>query len=91
MQKGELGRRMSDFILGKKVEGTVAAVLRNPDPSSQRYIVDTGKNLMDTRVRSYFMMAPLIPVYFPRPPLQRGDVFDARTLSSRPWVDGQKI
>lgn len=80
-----------DLVFGKKVEGTVAAVLRNPDPSSQRYIVDTGENLVDTRVRSYFMMAPLVPVYLPRPLLQPGDIFDARTLSAGPWIDGQKI
>ncbi len=80
-----------DLAFGKRVEGTVAAVLRSPDSVSQRYIINTGENLIDAKVRSYFMMAPLFPVYFPRPPLQRGDVFDARTLSASPWVDGQTI
>ncbi len=91
MNKQEAIKRAADFLLGKKVEGTVVAVLRSPDPSAQRYIIDTGINLIDTRVRSYSMMASLVPVYYPRPPLQRGDVFDARTISSSPWVDGQKI
>jgi len=91
MQKGELGRRVMDFAFGKKIEGTVAAVLRNPDPGSQRYIVDTGKDLIDAKIRSYHLMAPLVPVYFPRPPLQQGDIFDSRTLSARPWINGQII
>ncbi len=91
MQKSELGRKLMDFALGKKIEGTVAAVLRNPDPGSQRYIVDTGENLVDARVRSYHMMAPLVPIYFSRPTLQPGDIFDSRTLSARPWINGQII
>lgn len=80
-----------DLAFGKKVEGTVAAVLRNPDNISQRYIVSTQSGLVDTRVKSYFMLAPLVPIYFYRPPLRCGDIFDARTLSAHTWIDGQTI
>ena len=91
MQKIELGRKVMDLAFGKKVEGTVAAVLRNPDPASQRYVIRAGENLVDARVQSYYRLAALVPIYIPRPLLQPGDVFEARTLSARPWTDGQTI
>lgn len=91
MQKSELGHRAVDLALGKRVEGAVAAVLRNPDSVSHRYIVRTGDNHLDTRVQSYFRLSALVPIYLLRQSLQCGDVFDARTLSTKTWTDRQKI
>ncbi len=91
MNRHEAMRRATDFLLGKKVEGTVAAVLRRPEDLSQRYVVNTGNELLVTKVHPYHTLTPLIPIYFPRPTLQRGDTFNERTRHVAPWVEGQKV
>ncbi len=91
MNRHESVRRATDFLLGKKIEGTVAAVLRRPEDLSQRYVVNTGKELLAIKVYPYHTLTPLIPVYFPRPTLKRGDIFNERIRNVAPWVEGQNI
>lgn len=93
MNKSELGSRIADVFFGKKIEGTVAAVLPSSTINTSRYVVDTGNELLDVHV-------PLIEnhglfishsSYTYHPPLNRNDRLSARATSVKDWIDGQQI
>ncbi|MBI2034210.1 MAG: hypothetical protein HYT11_00585 [Candidatus Levybacteria bacterium] len=89
----EIVNRVADFILGKKVEGTVSAVLPNTRPTHLRYVVETGAVLLDVQVpvienHGIFIQAAS---YTFHPQLSRRDSINLRLRNVRPWVDGQTI
>lgn len=90
MNKTELGSRLVDFVLGKKVEGRVAAILPPVSPNHHRIVVDTGVEVLEVeypRIRTYTTVTP-IPM-LPEPAPVRNEYFSSRGVICRPWVDGQ--
>lgn len=91
MNKLELGKRISDFILGRKIEGRVAAVL--PDIENQsRFIIDTGEEFLEVQNPITVSYTTVVPI----PPLQEAELSRNQQVSRRfakvkPWIDGQTI
>ena len=93
MNRSELGNRISDFVLGKKVEGTVVAVLPSSRADSSRYVIDTGDELVDVHVPLIKNHGLVIShaSYTYNPPLNRSDYLNARATSVKAWIDGQQV
>lgn len=83
--------RAADFILGKKVEGTISAVLPSQIGFARRYAVSTKDGILDAHVSSVSQPLFPFPFHFPRQPHRRGERIEERAIRVRPWIDGQII
>lgn len=88
--KEALGR-IADLVLGKKVEGTVSAVLPSQLGLSRRYAIATKDGILDTHFSAVSRPLFPIPIYFPKPYFSRGQRIAERAVDVKPWVDGQII
>lgn len=91
MNRKEALGRVADFALGKKVEGTVSAVLPSQINFSRRYAVATKDGIVDTHISAVTQSFFPLPFYFPRPQFRRGERIEERAVRVRPWIDGQII
>lgn len=92
MNKAELANKAMDIVLGKKVEGRIAAVLPPLCQTHDRFIVDTGTEFLEVEAlksKTYVSIMPMPPLREPAP--VRDEHFSRRGVVYRPWVDGQII
>lgn len=91
MNRLELGRKIADLILGKKIEGKIAAVLPNRSNHS-RYVVDTGEELLEVQIpkaRYFTTIMPMPPAF--ESELSRDQNISRRLNNVKHWVNGQTV
>ena len=87
MNRHELGKKLTEVFMGKKVDGTIAAVLHPRRGFSSRIAVSTEEGLVDLDLTNFdqngfrFWQKPEA--------LRKGQVFSRRIRQIKPWVDGQ--
>lgn len=90
----ELGIRITDLTLGRKINGTVAAVMLDevsPDEVKfTRYIVETEQGLFDIKfVKNSGGNFGLTPAFHKETPqFSLGENISTRALNIKPWING---
>lgn len=84
MNKRELGEKIATFVIGTKVDGTVAAVFPPTPDQSQRYVVSTEEGMLDVNILQMENPAGRLKIRA-KDPLKVGDKIRRRVKDVKVW------
>lgn len=92
MEKGKFFGKVMDTVFGPRIKGTVLAVHEDQD-GAKKVIIDRGTDSVAVEQVKSLRFGPLKYTSLPQPTtdFKPGDIFDARTNDSKPWLEGTRV